>query len=188
MRTPVSGYSHRRMRRFGNCVRIRRSGPPKISGVVALLIAMASALGLSAPAAAQQVRLTKLTNAAFGTISSFAADSIKAQSVCAYSSTTGGRYNITATGSGSGSAFTLSGGSSTLAYEVQWSNSSGQTLGTSLTPGVALTGQTSGATSSNCSSGVSTTASLIIIIRASTAASATARSYNGTLTLMVAPE
>ena len=147
------------------------------------------ALGLFAPATAQQVKISKLSNASFGSISNFTSDVTKTQNVCAYSSATGGRYNVTATGSGSGGAFTLSGSSgSTLAYEVQWEDSSGQTVGTALTAGVALTGQTTGATASGCGSGPSTTASLTILLRTSTITSANATSYSGTLTLMLAPE
>lgn len=149
---------------------------------------MAIACGFASPAAAQLVRITKLSNASFGTISSFVSDSQKNENICVYSSNLGGGYNVTATGSGSGGAFTLSGSGATLAYEVQWSSSSGQTSGTSLSPSTALTGLSSGALSSNCNIGPSTTASLIILVRASQASSATAASYSGTLTLMIGPE
>lgn len=188
MGTPVKETSFRRMKRREDCVGIRRYGVRTFWSAAAISLAAAGTLGFAAPASAQQVRLTKLSNASFGTISSFTADSQKNENVCAYSSTSGGGYGITATGSGSGGAFTLSGSSATLAYEVQWSSSSGQTSGTSLSPGIALTGQTSGAQSSNCNIGPATTASLIILIRASAASIATAASYSGTLTLMIAPE
>lgn len=188
MGTPVKEASFRRMKRRECCVRIRRYGVRTFWRAAALSLAAAGTLGFAAPASAQLVRLTKLSNASFGTISSFVSDSQKSQNVCAYSSTLGGGYDITATGSGSGGAFTLSGSSATLAYEVQWSSTSGQTSGTSFSPGIALTGQTSGALSSNCNVGPATTASLIILIRASAASSATAASYSGTLTLLVAPE
>ena len=137
--------------------------------------------------AAPQARITKLVDAAFGTISNFSTDLTNSQSICVYSTGTSGQYRVTATGDGSGGAFTLASGSYTLAYEVQWSASSGQTSGQSLTAGVALTGLTSTATSSNCSSGPVTTASLITILRTTGVSAATAGAYSGTLTLVVAP-
>jgi hypothetical protein len=95
---------------------------------------------------------------------------------------------VQATGSGSGGAFTLASGSASLAYEVQWSQVSGQTSGTQLSPNVALTGQVSSATQPSCNSGPSTSASLIVILRSAQLSAAAAGSYSGTLTLLVAPE
>ena len=155
----------------------------KILGTAVLLYCGAAA----APASAQ-ARINKLTDIAFGTLSSFASDKVQAQSVCAYSLGLLGAYHVTASGSGSGGAFTLAnGGGSTLPYEVQWSDSSGQTSGTSLTNGVALTGQYSGALLSGCTLGAATTASLIVVIRAATLPSAMAGNYSGVLTIILAP-
>ncbi|WP_337847884.1 hypothetical protein [Sphingomonas sp.] len=176
------------MRRYAKCVSIRGYWQNLYDRRLAVFVAVAVACGSASPASAQLVRITKLKNADFGTISSFGSDSKKNQNVCVYSSSLGGGYNVTATGSGSAGAFTLSGSSATLPYEVQWSGTSGQTSGTSLSPSVALTGQSSGALSSNCNVGPSTTASLIIVIRASEKSSATATSYSGTLTIMIGPE
>ena len=174
------------MRRYVKSVGIRGFWRDFAKRGLPAFVAFAIACGCASPAAAQLVRITKLSNANFGTISSFGSDSKKSQNVCVYSSS--GEYNVTATGSGTGGAFTLSGSSATLPYEVQWSSSSGQTSGTSLSPGIALSGLSSGALSSNCNIGPSTTASLIIVIRASEKSSATAASYSGTLTLMIGPE
>jgi hypothetical protein len=176
------------MRRYGKCVGIRGYWRNWDRRKVSALVALACACGSASPAGAQLVRITRLSNANFGTISNFGSVSTKNQNVCVYSSNLGGGYNVTATGSGSGGAFTLSGSGATLPYEVQWSSSSGQTSGTSLSPGVALTGQSSGALSSNCNIGPSTTASLIILIQASQKSSAIAANYAGTLTLMIGPE
>ena len=63
-----------------------------------------------------------------------------------------------------------------------------QTCGTSLTAGVAKTGFKSTAVAQGCNNGPVTTASLIVILRAATLSSATAGTYNGTLTLILAPE
>jgi hypothetical protein len=151
----------------------------------AVLIALAVIAPM--PAHAQQARVNKLSDVAFGTVSNFTTDLSNAQNICVFSSGTSKRYHVTATGSGSSGAFTLASGANKLAYEVQWSASSGQTSGTSMTAGVALTGLVSTATISGCTSGPATSASLITIIRATNVSAATAGAYTGTLTLLVAP-
>lgn len=135
------------------------------------------------PAAhAQQVQITKLSDVAFGTITNVGVDQVQSQSVCAYSGVLGGRYTITASGSGSGGAFTLANGSATMPYEVQWATSAGQTSGTNLTSGTALTGQTM---LLSCPLLASVNSSLIIILRGTTLSTARAGSYNGTLTVIL---
>ena len=109
---------------------------------------------------------------------------------CVWSSTR--KYRITPTGSGSGSAFTLADGSTptpnTIAYTVEWAQSSGASSGTAATSGTALTGQTSSATSSTCSGGTNSTVIVRITAAALAAAPAAGTNYTGTLTLLVAPE
>lgn len=142
--------------------------------------------------AANQVRISGLSDVAFGSISNFAADSVRAQSLCLHAkSPPGNNYNITASGSGTGGAFLLSSGSAVLPFEVQWSDTPGQTTGTQLIPNQPLTGQhsTSGSGSADdCSKGPATTATLIVILRSAAIASATSGTYSGSLTLLVAPE
>ncbi|QKR99772.1 hypothetical protein F9288_09080 [Sphingomonas sp. CL5.1] len=145
------------------------------------------ALAAAATADAQQVQVSGLANVAFGTVANFSVDLVRSQSICVYSSAANGRYQVTATGNGAGGAFTLASGSNLLAYEVQWSASSGQATGTALRPGVALAGQTSIATQNKCGSGAAASASLIALIRASQISAATAGQYRGTLTLLIAP-
>ena len=154
----------------------------RIAGAVALL-----SFGVAATPACAQARINKLSDVAFGTLSNFAVDSVQAQSVCAYSLGLFGAYHVTATGSGAGGAFTLASSGSTLGYEVQWSDSSGQSSGIGLTAGVALNGLNSGALLSGCTLGPATTASLIVVIRATTLTTAPAGSYSGTLTVVLAP-
>lgn len=114
---------------------------------------------------------------------------LNAQNVCVWSNTTTKGYNVTATGSGAGSAFTLANGALTVPYSVEWAGSSGQSSGTALTSGSALTGLTSAATSATCSAGPSSSASLIVrIAAANLQGMRAATTYNGTLTLLVAPE
>ena len=112
------------------------------------------------------------------------------QNVCVWSNTSTRGYNITATGSGAANAFTLSSGALTpVPYSVAWADSSGQTTGTALVAGSALTGLVSTAINSSCSAGPGTSASLIVSMAPSTLESMTANtSYTGALTLVVAPE
>lgn len=114
---------------------------------------------------------------------------LNAQNVCVWSNTSTKGYNVTASGSGTGSAFTLNNGALTVPYSLEWSGTSGQTSGTALTSGTAVTGLKSTATSATCSSGASSSASLIV--KMSTGNLQTmqaATTYTGTLTLVVAPE
>jgi hypothetical protein len=109
--------------------------------------------------------------------------------VCVYSNTSTKGYNVTATGSGSASAFTLSNGAATVPYSVEWAGSSGQSSGTGLTSGTALTGLSSTATNPTCSAGPTSTASLVVKITSTNLQGMqAATTYTGTLTLVVAPE
>lgn len=112
-----------------------------------------------------------------------------AQNVCVWSNGSTKGYNVTATGSGTGSAFTLANGALTVPYSVEWSGTAGQSSGTALTSGSALRGLTSTATDATCASGPSDTASLIVKIATPDLQSMQASTnYTGTLTLVVAPE
>lgn len=112
------------------------------------------------------------------------------QSVCAWSNTATKGYSITATGSGTGGAFTLASGALTpVPYSVQWNQSTGQSSGTSLTTATALGSLVSTATKPTCNSGPSTTSSLIVTIGASDLQDmVAATSYTGTLTLLMTPQ
>jgi hypothetical protein len=147
----------------------------------------------AAPArAGNTVRISGLSDVAFGSISSFAADSVQSESLCLYSkSPPTNNYRITASGSGPGGTFVLSSGSATLPFEVQWSDSAGRTSGSQLLPNQPLTGQHSSAgagSPDDCSSGPATTASLIVILRSAALSTAASGTYSGTLSLLVAPE
>ena len=95
---------------------------------------------------------------------------------------------VTATGTGPAGAFQLASGLGSLPFEVQWSSVSGQTSGATLSPNVPLTGQVSSATQQTCNSGPASSASLVLVLRSAALSSATAGTYNGTLTLVVGPE
>jgi hypothetical protein len=133
------------------------------------------------------VKISALSDVAFNTIANLTVDSVKAQSICVYSSSPTNGYHVTASGPGGG-AFTLTSGSNTLAYEVQWNASTGQSSGTQLAANVATGGFTSTATQNSCNNGPATTASLIVVLRTAALSTATAGTYTGTLTLVIGPE
>ncbi len=135
-----------------------------------------------------RVRISGLSDVAFTNVDP-SLDAANAQNVCVWSNTSTKGYQITASGSGAGNAFTLANAALIVPYTVEWSGTSGQTGGTGLTPGSTLTGLTSTATNSNCASGPSTSASLIVkIASADLQGMNAATNYTGTLTLLVAPE
>lgn len=138
---------------------------------------------------ASRVQISGLSDVNFNAVDPTIAAS-SAQNVCVWSNTSTRGYRITASGSGTASAFTLSSGVlPVVPYSVEWANSSGQTSGTALTAGTARTGLTSTATNPTCASGVPSSASLIIKMAAADLGNMQAGpSYTGTLTLLVAPE
>jgi hypothetical protein len=154
---------------------------PSWTSIAAAILALGMLL-MPAAARAQNVQISRLSDVSFGTITNVGVDQVQSQSVCAFSGLLGGRYTLTATGSGSGGAFTLSNGSSALPYEVQWSTSSGQSSGTNLVAGSALTGQTM---LLSCPVLQTTNASLIIILRSTALSTVTAGNYSGTLTVIL---
>jgi hypothetical protein len=159
-----------------------------LQGICTIVALLASPVPLNALAAGtDKARIGGLSDVAFGTISNFSIDQKRSQSICIYSSSASASYNVTAYGSGNEGAFTLASGSGLLAYEVEWSGSSGQTTGIALTPNVPLAGLTSAAANPNCNPSPSTSASLVVVLRAAAVVAATAGSYSGTLTLIVGP-
>ena len=114
---------------------------------------------------------------------------LDAQNVCVWSNTATKAYTITATGSGTGSAFTLAAGAATVPYGVEWAASTGQTSGTALAAGTASASLTSAATHQTCTSGPSASASLIVRMATADLSTMDAGSnYTGTLTLLVTPQ
>jgi hypothetical protein len=135
-----------------------------------------------------KIQLTGLTDVSFLNQDPTVA-AASTQNVCVWSNTSTKGYNVTATGSGAGSAFTLANAALTVPYSVEWAGTSGQSSGTALTSGSALTGLTSVATNATCSAGASSSASLIVkISSANLQTMQAATNYTGTLTLVVAPE
>ena len=143
-------------------------------------------VGISATVPAR-VQISGLSDLGFGTLDPSSAAS-RSENVCVWSNTATKGYNVTATGDGGSNAFTLTNGTTTLAYAVEWAGTSGQTGGSALTTNTPRTGLTSSATAPNCPS--STTASLIVKFSTAQmhAAVGSATAYTGTLTLVVGPE
>jgi hypothetical protein len=129
-----------------------------------------------------------LSDVNFGLISNFGIDAVRRQDLCVFSGRPNLGYNVRASGTGNGGAFTLLNGVSTMPYEVQWAPTPGQTSGLDMTANVVRTGLVSQAAQQTCSNGPVTTATLIVLIRAATLQSAATGAYSGTLTLIVAPE
>ena len=168
-----------------------RRRPRRLAFLVRLSLACATMWTAQAQAA-DQVRISRLSDVTFGTIGNFSADYVRAQDICLYSkSPPGNNYRITASGSGAGGGFLLGSGGATLPFEVQWADLPGQTSGTQLVanqPAAAQHSTAGAGDPGDCSKGPITTASLIVILRSATIAAATSGDYTGTLTLLVAPE
>ncbi len=139
-------------------------------------------------ARAQQAQLTNLSDVSFGVLSTTANDMSRSQNVCAYAASVSGQYGVRAQGSGTGGALTLAGSSTPLAYEVQWAASSNQSSGTALPANTTVGGFSDGLLNNTCSLLTTTSASLIVMLRATALSSVTAGGYSGTLTLILAPQ
>ena len=156
--------------------------------IAVLLVAAGPCVLSGGRAAAQQARLTKLSDVAFGTLSSTASDVTSSQSVCAFATSLSGLYSVRASGSGTGGALTLAGSGAPLPYDVQWAASPNQTSGTALPANTTVTGFTDGIVNQTCTLVNATSASLIVVLRAASLGSAGAGSYSGTLTLVIAAQ
>ncbi len=142
---------------------------------------------LPAPALAQQVQISELTDVAFGTIANMSSDISQSQTVCAYSNALNSNYSVRLTGSGAGGALTLSNGAATMPYDVQWNSAAGQTSGTQLVAGVPQSGFVSQGVLPGCTLGLTRSGSLTVILRAASLSAAHAGSYTGTLTVLISP-
>lgn len=144
-------------------------------------------VGISA-SVPNRARITGLTDVASLTQDPNTAVSV-AQNVCVWSNTATKGYTITASGSGTASAFTLANGTLTVPYSVQWSATSGATTGSGLTTGTASAGLVSTATQQTCTSGPTSSASLIVNMSTTDLGTMqAATTYTGTLTLLVTPQ
>jgi hypothetical protein len=129
------------------------------------------------------VQISDLDDIPLGTFDG-SKDLTGSDNVCVYSNN--GGFNITATGSGASSAFTLAGGGTTVPYTVEWANSSGATSGTEMFTGRPLNGQTAKFAGADC--GGSTNTTVLVSVSQTDLSSAPADAYAGVLTLLVAPQ
>ena len=131
-------------------------------------------------------RVTSLDDISFGTWSG-TGDLSVADDICVWVS--GGGYEVTAEGNGTGNAFELTNGSDTINYTVKWDDVAGSTSGSTMTSGSTLGSQTSSATSTDCDGGSGTmTATVQVDIAEAELGAAGSGAYNGVLTLLIAPE
>ena len=137
-------------------------------------------------AQSMKVEVSGLSDVNFGQITNFQTDLRQAQSVCVAANSSGLRYSVQASGSGSGGAFALSNGVYDLPYSVEWSPTPGGTSGVALSASTPLAAQTTSERGPRCKDGP--TASLVVVLRASETSRALQGNYSGSLTLLISPE
>jgi hypothetical protein len=159
------------------------------SGAPFLVLLMAGAVAISCRPGALQAQAPvspPLGGVAFGQVASITGDAINRQNTCSYGGLTPVIYSVTGTGSGPGSAFSMTNGTSILPYEVQWAQSANAASGSSLTAGRALLNQSNASLLSSLTCGLGLqNATLIVIVRAVSLQQATAGIYSGTLSLLL---
>jgi hypothetical protein len=155
---------------------------------ISLLLAGASlACSFSTPArGAERARTTNHVDANFGQLNSLTDVSL-AQTLCVFSSSPSGIYNVVALGSGTGGSFKLVSSSSTLDYHVQWASEPNRSSGVELQAGIASQQFSSIATQQSCNSGPPASATLILRLNGSETANAQAGAYTGVLLITIAP-
>lgn len=111
------------------------------------------------------------------------------QNTCSFSGLTPTIYGVTATGSGTGGAFTLSNGRSQLPYEVQWAQTANASSGSPVSASQMLGNQSNASLLSTvtCALGLQN-ATIIVIVRATSLQQSTAGAYSGTLTVLLTPQ
>lgn len=132
------------------------------------------------------IRVSSIDDFIFGTHTGLAATSPSlTDDICVYRNSNG-NYQVTANGDGVGGAFTLSNGINSIAYSAQWSD------GTGFKPLQANTSLNNQGNVFNnnidCNAGGANNARLKIDINNSELQSVTAGSYQGVITIMVAPQ
>jgi hypothetical protein len=141
-------------------------------------------ISVSVPSRVQISNLTDvdLTNSELGSVAS------RPQSPCVWTNTATKSYTITASGSGTGNAFTLAAGQlAPISYAVQWAGTTGQTTGTALTPAAASSSFVSTALLPGCTVAGSSASLIVTVAPGQLETMASATPYTGTLTLLVNP-
>lgn len=118
-------------------------------------------------------------------------DIVGSSTACVYRNGAG-TYSVNATGSGTANAFTIQNGAATptvIAYTVGWDDAVTGAAAAAVTSGSLLGGQTGANTvSDDCSTGGGANAFVEVTVPRASLVAAPSGTYNGTLTLEVAPE
>ncbi len=163
-----------------------KAGGSRRVWAAALAIVAGAALVPSGRAQAQAlVIVNRIDDLPFGTWSG-SGQMQQTMRHCVGSTSLGNRFNVRATGSGSGGAFTVASGANLVAYTVEYRSPTSGAF-QPLTPGVPRGGFV-GTTTINCSFGLSEPAELRVIFSVADLTAARAGTYSGVLTLTVAPE
>jgi hypothetical protein len=133
----------------------------------------------------EMVQVTDIQDPLLSTTYGTSGDLDANDDVCVWTNDTGDEYKVTATGSGTASAFTITDGTETIAYSVYWNDETGITGRTTLTTNVQTTAAQTGAT--NTYPCTVNNANLSVNIAQNAILSAQAGTYTGTLTVVLAP-
>ncbi|MEM6638801.1 MAG: hypothetical protein AAF610_02775 [Pseudomonadota bacterium] len=129
-----------------------------------------------------EVRISNLTDINLGVFAG--ADAVGSTAACVYRNGTGA-YRITATGSGAGGAFSLTDGTNSVNYAVEFDDGTGSLAMGTATPLIGRTG--ADPASATCAT-TGNNATVTTTVAAADGAALPAGTYTGTLTLLVAPE
>lgn len=131
------------------------------------------------------VRISDVGDLAFGSYGG-SGDVNGNDDLCIYRNNPAATYFVTASGDGAASAFSMTDGTNTIAYNVYFNDASGTTGEALLTTNSKST-QQSGANTSALDCGGSNNANFHVEILEANLMSAAAGSYNGTLTMVAEP-
>lgn len=133
-------------------------------------------------------RIGGITDLTFGSYSGSGGLALD-DDVCVWTNATGGSYRITAKGSGASFAFLVAkvgDTSKTIAYAVNWNNTSGTSGNQPLTANTTSSNISGANTvSTDCSSGPSSTANFQVTFSAGNLLAASSGTYTGTLSLVI---
>ncbi len=129
-----------------------------------------------------EVRISNLTDINLGVFAG--ADAIGSSNACVYRNGTGA-YQITASGDGAGGAFTLTDGTNSVAYSIDYDDGTGAQP---MTTGITVLGRSGADPASSTCATTGDNATVTATVAAVDAATLPAGTYAGTLTLLVAPE
>ena len=157
-----------------------KCGAEYVLSRILILVLLCLPLGIQS-ANAQLVRISGMDDFAFGSWSG-SGNLTSSSTVCIYRSSGGGNYSVTASGSGAGSSFTVASGGSTIAYQVRWKQ-----VGNSFSTLTASSPSSFAGASSSLTCGGSDNAEMEVQFSAANLGAASAGSYSGTLTFIIAP-